>query len=480
MLDRMPIRWRLTCWYALFFVVAGGLLGAGLFLGLQRVLYDNFNEQARADARLASASVRINGATLQLDPGTVSSLEAGEHFFRLFDQNGTLLTDTSDESESIPLDQLQIQSALDGSESLASVAVGDQTVVIVSEPIRNGTQVVGVIQTGSNRTDVEETLAALLIGLGIAAPIMVILAAGGGYIVAGRALRPVSQITDLAAGIGADDLHARLNLSLPDDELGRLASTFDAMLARIEEAFERQRRFTGDAAHELRTPLSLMRSQVDLALARPRTVGEYEEALAELDQDLARMTGLVATLLSLARSDSGILTLDRSDIDLADTIELICEQYADPAEAAGISLTASTEPTAINADEDLLIQVLVNLLDNALAATPEGGSIVVKCHPETDGGAHLQVADDGSGIAPEHLGRIFDRFYRVDTGRARGQGGTGLGLSICQAIVKAHGGAITVASSVGSGTTFDVRLPATPPIAQVRHRTHELSTSQTD
>ena len=293
-----------------------------------------------------------------------------------------MLTDTSDDAETIPLGSIRGSGRAGRSESLTSVSVGDQTVVIVSEPVRNGSQVVGVIQTGSNRTDVEETLAALLIGLGIAAPIMVVLAAGGGYVVAGRALRPVSQITDLAAGIGADDLHARLNLTLPDDELGRLASTFDAMLARIEEAFERQRRFTGDAAHELRTPLSLMRSQVDLALARPRTVGEYEEALAELDQDLARMTGLVATLLSLARSDSGILTLDRSDIDLADTIELICEQYADPAEAAGISLTASTEPTSINADEDLLIQVLVNLLDNALAATPEGGSIVVTCHPK--------------------------------------------------------------------------------------------------
>ena len=391
-----------------------------------------------------------------------------------------MLTDTSDESESIPLDQLQIQSALDGSESLASVAVGDQTVVIVSEPIRNGTQVVGVFQTGSNRTDVEETLAALLIGLGIAAPIMVILAAGAATSSPGeRCGRCRRSPISLQVSARMISTPASISPSLMTSWAGS-PSTFDAMLARIEEAFERQRRFTGDAAHELRTPLSLMRSQVDLALARPRTVGEYEEALAELDQDLARMTGLVATLLSLARSDSGILTLDRSDIDLADTIELICEQYADPAEAAGISLTAWTEPTAINADEDLLIQVLVNLLDNALAATPEGGSIVVKCHPETDGGTHLQVADDGSGIALEHLGRIFDRFYRVDTGRARGQGGTGLGLSICQAIVKAHGGAITVASSVGSGTTFDVRLPATPPIAQVRHRTHELSTSQTD
>jgi heavy metal sensor kinase len=443
------------------------------------VLYDNFNEQARADARLAASSVRIDGSTLQLDPGTISSLEAEEHFFRLFDENGAMLTDTSDEPESIPLDQSKVQSALEGSESLSSVTVGDQTVVIVSEPVRNGTQVVGVIQTGANRTDVEETLAALLIGLGIAAPIMVILAAGGGYVVAGRVLRPVSQITDLAAGIGASDLHARLNLTLPDDELGRLASTFDAMLARIEEAFERQRRFTGDAAHELRTPLSLMRSQVDLALARPRTVAEYEEALAELDQDLARMTGLVATLLSLARSDSGTLTLDRSDIDLADTIEIICEQYADAVEADGISLTASTEPTPINADEDLLIQVLVNLLDNALAVTPSEGSIEVTCRAEPNCGAHLQVRDNGPGIAPEHIGRIFDRFYRVDTGRTRGRGGAGLGLSICRAIVNAHGGEITVESTVGSGTTFDVRLPGTPQAAQAHHRSIESGSSQT-
>src|SRR5688572_11886191 len=151
--------------------------------------------------------------------------------------------------------------------------------MVETSPVYRGEDVVGVLQVGASREDVDEVLELLLLGFGVAAPIVVLLAAGGGYLLAGRALAPVASITALAGRIQADDLSARLNLDLPDDELGRLARTFDAMLARIEDAFERQRRFTGDAAHELRTPLTFLRSQVDFALARPRTPAEYEEAL---------------------------------------------------------------------------------------------------------------------------------------------------------------------------------------------------------
>jgi heavy metal sensor kinase len=262
----------------------------------------------------------------------------------------------------------------------------------------------------------------------------------------------------LAASIDANDLDARLNLDLPDDELGRLSRTFDAMLARIEESFERQRRFTGDAAHELRTPLSLLRSEVDLALARPRTADEYRETLREMDADLARLTGLVGTLLSLSRSDTGQLTLEPSPVDLGETMRLIADQYAETAAARGIELATDIEPATANVDEDLIVQVLVNLVDNAIAHTPIGGRITLGAH-RSGNRISLSVADTGIGIAPEHQARVFDRFYRVDPGRSRARGGVGLGLSISKAIVEAHDGRIALTSQPGSGTTVQVLLP---------------------
>jgi heavy metal sensor kinase len=268
----------------------------------------------------------------------------------------------------------------------------------------------------------------------------------------------VAAITDLAARIGAKDLHDRLQLDLPDDELGQLARTFNAMLARIEEAFTRQRQFTADAAHELRTPLSLMRTQVDLALARPRSAGAYREALRGLDGDLKRLTGLVGSLLTLARTDTGRLIPERSEFDLRETVDLIVEQYAPLAEEAGIALHAEGQPSPIAADEDLLVQVLVNLVDNALAHTPPSGSVTVGCQT-ADTVVRLWVTDTGSGIPVADQGRVFDRFYRVEASRARVNGGTGLGLAICKAIVEAHGGTIALTSRTGHGTRIELALP---------------------
>ena len=265
----------------------------------------------------------------------------------------------------------------------------------------------------------------------------------------------------MASVIGAADLHARIDLPLPDDELGRLASTFNDMLGRIEDAFERQRRFTGDAAHELRTPLSLMRSQVDLSLARPRTAADYREALEGIDADLGRLTGLIGTLLTLARSDTGRLTIEHVSIDLADTIAVILEQYSAIASEAGIVLNDASSPSPLIGDDDLLVQVLVNLLDNAIAHTPSGGAITVGCRTEVNS-VRFWVHDQGIGIPAEHLPRIFDRFYRVDESRQRARGGAGLGLSICRAIVDAHGGRIELVSTQGAGTKVDVVLPKAP------------------
>jgi heavy metal sensor kinase len=294
--------------------------------------------------------------------------------------------------------------------------------------------------------------------MGIAGPLVLLIATAGGYLLAGRALAPVDAITTLASEVSAGDLHARLDLDLPDDELGRLARTFDAMLERIETSFERQRRFTSDAAHELRTPLATMRSQIDIILARSRAAGDYREAFQELDVDVERMTKLVAALLTLARSDSGQLPLERAPTDLAAIIAAVLGPYDQTARGAGLSLIDQSSSTECAVDRDLIIRLLINLLDNAIAHTPPGGRISVGCGVR-DGRARLWVEDTGTGIPPEHQPHVFDRFYRVDPGRARAHGGTGLGLSIAQAIVEAHGGTISLESTPGMGTRVEAMFP---------------------
>jgi len=459
---RLPIRWRLTLWFAALLVGVMLLFGGGLYVVLRRQLYAAFDEQLLGRAALTLRTVRVEAGVPVLAPSAVDPA-GGEYFLRLLGADGGTLAETGGGPAGVAVAGEVVSAALGGETRYRSVGDEDgETLRVVTVPVRRrgaAGEVVGALQVGLDRNEIDEPLDGLLRVLAVAGPVVLLLAAGGGYLLAGRALAPVAAITRLAAGVGARDLHARLELDLPDDELGRLARTFDGMLARIEDAFERQRRFTGDAAHELRTPLSLMRAEVDLALARPRAAAADRETLRGLDGDLVRLTGLVGTLLTLARADAGRLVPDRAPFDLAETVGLALEQYAPVAAAADVRLRNEAAPTPVVADEDLLVQVLVNLLDNAVAHTPAGGTVAVGCRLG-EGRARLWVADTGRGIAPEHWARVFDRFYRVDAGRARTAGGTGLGLAICRAIAEAHGGTIALTSGPGRGTRVELTLPA--------------------
>lgn len=459
MRTRLPIRWRLTLWYAALLTVVLLLFGGGLYTVLRLRLHEGFDEQLRTQAAVSLGAVTIVDGVPRLTAADSGDQE-GEYFVRLIGDNGRIVMDTGESLGGVPVDVNSVNAALSGDTRYNLVSVEDEDALrVVTVPVRDQDSVVGALQVGLHRNEIDETLSELIGVLGFAGPLVLLAAGIGGFILAGRALKPVVTITNLAAMISEQDLHPRLNLDLPDDELGRLAQTFDAMLARMENAFERQRRFTGDAAHELRTPLSLMRSQVDVALARPRSAGEYREALHGLDEDLERLTGLVGTLLTLARADTGTLAPDRVMFDLADTVGSVLEQYAPMAVAAGVELRNESSPCHLAADEDMVIQVLVNVIDNALAHTQAGGSVAVGCGTH-DRQVDLWVADNGSGIAPEHQARVFDRFYRIDTGRDRASGGMGLGLAICRAIAETHGGTIELTSVPGEGTRVEMTLPS--------------------
>lgn len=465
----LPIRWRLSLWYMSLMALVLIIFSYAVFVGLERRLSQNLDQDLRSKAALAASSVTFGQGNAILDVIYRNEL-SGEVLLRVINLDADVVFNApGSQINDIAVDRGDIERASRGQIIYETIKTSAYSIRMITVPVRaidvsSGDQrVVGALQMAYSTSRVTEPLDFLIQALLLIAPVAILVSAITGYMLAGRALQPVSEITRLASQIDADELGARLNLALPDDEIGRLASTFDSMLGRIDLGFQRQRQFTGDAAHELRTPLALMRSQIDLALTQADSTDEYREALAALDGDVGRMTSLVGTLLSLARADAGGLVPNREPTDLGELVRDVAEQLEPIATESELHISTVTQPVVASVDADMIIQVLVNLIDNAVKNTPAGGTITVSASLSTDGAANsharIAVSDNGIGIPAEHLPHIFERFYRVDTGRARSRGGTGLGLAICEAIAHAHNGTITAASTEGQGSTFTLTLP---------------------
>ncbi len=324
--------------------------------------------------------------------------------------------------------------------------------------------------------DVDGALGQLLRALLLAIPVALALSAGVGYLLARKALAPVDRLRRSTEEITADRLDRRLPVANPADELGRLARTLNAMIGRLERSFAEVRRFTADASHELRTPLTAIRTEAEVALARPLPEAEYRQLLGSILEECDRLTRLTDQLLALAREDAASARQAREPVDLASLAEDVAETLRPLAEARGLRLDLKAEgPLVIRGDGPRLRQVLFNVLDNALKYTPEG-TVTIQVARRGQA-AVLTVQDTGIGIPAEHLPRVFDRFYRVDKARSREQGGTGLGLSITRSIVTAHGGMIELASTPGRGTTCTVMLPEGTEADETSHPTEDGGTS---
>jgi heavy metal sensor kinase len=275
----------------------------------------------------------------------------------------------------------------------------------------------------------------------------------------GRVLEPVRSIASMARSISEHDLHRRVDISVPPDELGELVATFNAMLARLDDSFEGLRRFTADASHELRTPLALMRTELDGALARTREPAEYRRVLEEMHQEVERMSRLVDRLLMLARFDAGALRPAIAPVDVADTLFEAAARWRAEAERKAIRIEVDAPDSGhAGADPDLLRRVLDNLLDNAVRHTPAGGKVNLAAQPEGDGW-RLDVHDGGPGVPAEARPLLFQRFARPDGPRERSNGGAGLGLALSQAIAEAHGGSLVLVENGASGALFRLSLP---------------------
>lgn len=297
--------------------------------------------------------------------------------------------------------------------------------------------------------------------------VIALAAALGSYLIMRRGLRPLDTINSTAASISeGTDLSRRIPVTRAQDEFHALGTTFNGMLDRLERSFDKERRFTDNASHELRTPVAVMLSEADYALGEGRSPEELREALERVRSQAVYMSELTSQLLALARADRGASQLQLEELDLSELCELVGETGAELAAERSIAFYSNVQPgVRVRGDTALLMRMALNLVENAVRYGREGGFIRFELRCES-GWAVGSVEDNGIGIEPEELPRIWERFYQVDRSRGGAANGAGLGLAMVEFIVQAHGGEVSVQSVPGSGSTFTWRIPALPNPAQ--------------
>lgn len=460
-MKKLSIGVRLTLWYLVIFAFAQIAFGAGMWFILRHHLYDlvddnlesqiddlkNFMASQKKDASIAKLQEEVNETYTLEHPGDYLELatESGDLLYRSTFLQSHPVT-LSPESRFQPwLRNRRID--------------GRPFRFTVQRFAANGRTYTATM--GMPTDDVVETLGLFRSYLLMFAPLILAAAAGGGYWLSRRALSPVDALVRTARDISGTNLDSRLPKLTTGDELQRLSDTLNEMLVRIETAFLRVTQFTADASHELRTPVSLIRTEAELALRRSRGEAEYKESLRNILLEAERTTALIEQLLSLARADSGRETLHMEPVNWSDTLQGMVEGWRQVAEIRNLEFSARiASDSFVLGDAGALRRVADLLLDNAFKYTPSPGSVTMSLEC-ADGRAVLTVRDSGPGIPPEEQSRIFERFYRVDKARSREQGGAGLGLAIAHWIVTQHHGSISVVSQPGQGSAFRVEVPST-------------------
>jgi len=461
-MKKLSIGFRLTLWYLAIFALAQTVFGVGMWVILRHHLYDlvenslsgqvedlgNFLEAQKKNASIAKLQEEVSEAYL---------LEHSGDYLELFADNDQLLY------RSTFLQNHPVQMAGGpGDKVFRNLVLGGNPFCFTVQRLSANGHVF-TVSMGVPTVDVVETLNVFRSYLLMFAPLLFLAAAGGGYWLSRRALSPVDDLVRTARGIGGANLSGRLQKVETGDELQRLSDTLNEMLDRIETAFLRVTEFTADASHELRTPISLIRTEAELALRRSRGEAEYKEALRHILLEAERTTFLIEQLLALARADSGRESLHMQPVNFPRTLAGLVEGWQHVAAIRNLRFSAelATADSFVMGDEASLRRVADILLDNAFKYTPSPGSVRL-AYEVREEKATVIVEDSGVGIESGEQEKIFERFYRVDKARSRAQGGAGLGLAIALWIVSHHRGTISVVSRNGCGATFKVELPTIP------------------
>jgi two-component system OmpR family sensor kinase len=466
----LPIRWRLTLFIALAIAAILLVLGVALFFLLSEAQLSTVEDPAESRAEEAADIIR-SGKSLQADD--VKELTLDGVFVIIRNGEGKELYDPLNLTESGAKDRIVWEKALDNGHHASGqveFSRGSAPVYIYAVRARTPQGRARVVEVGKSYKpaleDIREIGVILAAGIGVALGLSI----GGAYLLAGTALRPVEAVTATAREMGEGDLSKRLPVANPKDEIGRLTTTINGLLARLDAAFRRrqealsrQRRFAADASHELRTPLTSISGHARMldewALEGDKVTAR--RSVGTIRREAARMRGMIESLLTLSRRDEGApMEVGRYNLGA------VGKEATETAGAAAdgrvsVEFVPMEHEVTATFDRERVMQVASILLDNAVKYTPDGGSVTVSVGEEDNGSVVLAVSDTGVGISEEQLPLVFERFYRADPSRSAG--GAGLGLSIARQIAEAHGGQIRVESTPGKGSTFTLLLPRNGP-----------------
>lgn len=446
----LPVRARLTLWYTA--LLAGGLLlfSSTVYLLMSRSLLSNLD---------VSLHQRVNQVmpTVDVRNGRVRLPRPGEQPDTPFIP--AILLDRSGQPVGglppAPLRSRLAQHRSSLPRGFTTAGVGD--VRFATAPVEDNNHRIGYILVWQSTRSIDQARHSLLLLMLAAGPVLLLLAGMGGMLLARRALSPVAQITQAASSISVTDLHRRVPIGPARDELNELAATFNAMIERLDAAVERERRFTADASHELRSPLSVILAEASLALEEPLEREEYLRALGIIHEQAQGMQDLIAALLTLARVEA--LQIRPEIVPVAEVVDRATRQCTPSARAAAISIASHIGPSLlVDGDVTLLTRAVRNVLDNAVKVSPPGSVVTVTARTEGDM-ILLAIQDEGPGIAPAHAEKIFEPFYQAEEARTPGDS-HGLGLAICRRVVRAHGGEVAVMPSSGKGACVGISLPA--------------------
>ncbi|MGI5884174.1 MAG: sensor histidine kinase [Candidatus Spyradocola sp.] len=450
-LGNIPIRWRITLWYT--------ILMTALVVAVLWLLFHLSSNQMLSEAELRlQDTVERSFYEIEYEDGVLTFDDDINHLgtgisISVYDSQGNLVYGRipANFNGAPMLIMDEIQKVEEGDGGVWYVYDTCQTI-----PGYGNLWVRGVVSQAEADASLHAVVRLSLIVL----PFFVLLVALGGYSITRRTLGPLQDVTDTAQRISqGSDLTERIRMGPGEDEVHRLAHTFDHMMDKLQSAFESEKQFTSDVSHELRTPVSVILSQCEFALGDDAEEGERRSALQVVAAQARKMSTLIAQLLTLARTDSGRQSLHMETLNLSELAEITCEEQADAAAARNITLHTDIQPNVLlRADETMMMRLLINLIQNAVSYGREGGNIWVTLRDE-EGVVQGCVRDDGIGIGAEHLNKIWNRFYQVDPSRTASRSGAGLGLPMVRWIVEAHGGSIAVESEPGKGSAFTFTFP---------------------
>lgn len=466
----MPLRIKLTLWYGSALAAVLMSFAVVVYAVMAKDLREQVDRQLENAAVVAVRSLQQKGFGPFIQFEDLSDqfpeLAVVDKFFQIFSPTGRITIQSPNlRTRDIPLSRPSLEAAFTGKTTFESAKFpGESPIRLISVPIVLDGTLVNIVQVGTSLAPMEEALRRLLVVLFVTGPAALALSLIGGWFLAGRALRPVDQITSAAHRITASDLSRRLPVPRSSDEIGRLATTFNDMIERLEASFRQIRQFSADASHELRTPLTVMKGETELALRRARPAEEYREVLESNLEEIDRLTRIVDELLFLSRADLGQVKLDRHAVQLDALVTDLQRQASVLGQDQQIQVNLGTvEPVEVLGDEWRLRELLLNLVDNAVKYSQPGGSVELSLTKQAPT-ARMSVSDQGIGIPLDAQPRIFDRFFRAENARTHSKKGTGLGLAMCKWIAEAHQGRIEVESIPGRSSRFTVVLPLAPAV----------------